>query len=68
MQDAEMHGTSLAQISQAGRWNQSVLCQAYLTHLPRQFIHIVAGFSASAGDYFLARAAYNPPAMLQVQL
>jgi hypothetical protein len=25
-QDAETHGTSLAQISQAGRWNQSVLC------------------------------------------
>jgi hypothetical protein len=30
---AEIHGTSLAQISQAGRWNQSVLCKAYLTHL-----------------------------------
>ncbi|KAM4059025.1 centromere DNA-binding protein complex CBF3 subunit [Hirsutella rhossiliensis] len=48
-QDAETHGTSLAQISQAGRWNQSVLCQAYLTHLPRQFMRIVAGFSASPG-------------------
>ncbi|XP_044714726.1 PIF1-like helicase domain-containing protein [Hirsutella rhossiliensis] len=48
-QDAETHGTSLAQISQAGRWNQSVLCQAYLTHLPRQFMRIVAGFSASRG-------------------
>ncbi|KAF5268120.1 hypothetical protein FOXYS1_993, partial [Fusarium oxysporum] len=41
-QDAETHGTSLAQISQAGRWNQSVLCQAYLPHLPRQFMRIVA--------------------------
>ncbi|XP_044723770.1 centromere DNA-binding protein complex CBF3 subunit [Hirsutella rhossiliensis] len=60
-QDAETHGTSLAQISQAGRWNQSVLCQAYLTHLPRQFMRIVAGFSASPGDYFLARAAHEPP-------
>uniref|UniRef100_A0A0D2YIG7 High-osmolarity-induced transcription protein 1 n=1 Tax=Fusarium oxysporum (strain Fo5176) TaxID=660025 RepID=A0A0D2YIG7_FUSOF len=48
-QDAETHGTSLAQISQAGRWNQSVLCQAYLTRLPRQFMRIVAGFSASPG-------------------
>ncbi|KAM4058578.1 centromere DNA-binding protein complex CBF3 subunit [Hirsutella rhossiliensis] len=62
-QDAETHGTSLAQISQAGRWNQSVLCQAYLTHLPRQFMRIVAGFSASPGDYFLARAAHEPPVL-----
>ncbi|KAK7582888.1 hypothetical protein V3481_012184 [Fusarium oxysporum f. sp. vasinfectum] len=67
-QDAETHGTSLAQISQAVRWNQSVLCQAYLTHLPRQFMRIVAGFSASPGDYFLARAAHEPPYVLQKQL
>jgi hypothetical protein len=59
--DAEIHGTSLGQISQAGRWNQSILCQAYLTHLPRQFMRVVAGFSPSAGDYFLARAAHEPP-------
>jgi hypothetical protein len=45
-----------------------MLCQAYLTHLLRQFIRIVAGFSASAGDYFLARAAHDPPAVLQRQL
>jgi len=67
-QSAETHGTSLAQISQAGRWNQSVLCQAYLTHLPREFLRIVAGFTASAGDYFLARAAHEPPYLLQKQL
>ncbi|KAG6997435.1 hypothetical protein FocnCong_v013424 [Fusarium oxysporum f. sp. conglutinans] len=67
-QDAETHGTSLAQISQAGRWNQSVLCQAYLTHLPRQFMRIVAGFSALPRDYFLARAAHEPPYVLQKQL
>lgn len=67
-QDAETHGTSLAQISQAGRWNQSVLCQAYLTHLPRQFMRIVAGFSSTPGDYFLPRAACEPPAALQRQL
>jgi hypothetical protein len=67
-QDAETHGSSLAQISQAGRWNQSVLCQAYLTHLPRQFMRVVAGFSVSAGDYFLARAAHDPPAVLERQL
>jgi hypothetical protein len=67
-QDTETHGSSLAQISQAGRWNQSMLCQAYLTHLPRQFMRVVAGFSATAGDYFLARAAHEPPLHLQQQL
>lgn len=67
-QHAEIHGTSLAQISQAGRWNQSVLCQAYLTHLPRQFMRIAAGFSSSTGDYFLPRAAHEPPLVLQQQI
>ena len=67
-QEAETYGTSLAQISQAGRWNQSVLCQAYLTHLPRQFMRIVAGFSSTQGDYFLPRAVYEPPLALQRQL
>ena len=67
-QEAETYGTSLAQISQAGRWNQSVLCQAYLTHLPRQFMRIVAGFSSTPGDYFLPRAVAEPPAALQRQV
>ena len=67
-QDAETHGTSLAQISQAGRWNQSVLVKAYLTHLPRQFMRIVAGFSSTSGDYYLPRAAHEPPQHLQKQL
>ena len=31
-------------------------------------MRIVAGFSASTGDYFLARAAYEPPYDLQKQL
>jgi hypothetical protein len=66
--EAEIRGTSLGQISQAGRWNQSILCQAYLTHLPRQFMRVVAGFSPSAGDYYLARAAHEPPHRLQKQL
>jgi hypothetical protein len=67
-QAAETYGTSLAQISQAGRWNQSVLCQAYLTHLPRQFMRIAAGFSGASGDYYLTRAAFEPPDTLQRQL
>lgn len=66
--DAETYGTSLAQISQAGCWNQRVLCQAYLTHLPHQFMRTVAGFSELPGDYFLARAVQEPPATLQRRL
>jgi hypothetical protein len=31
-------------------------------------MRIVAGFSASPGDYFLARAAHEPPYILQKQL
>jgi hypothetical protein len=38
-----------------------VLCQAYLTYLPREFMRVVAGFSRTAGDYFLARAVHEPP-------
>ena len=45
-----------------------MLCQAYLTHLPREFLRIVAGFSSSSGDYYLARAAHEPPYTLQKQL
>jgi hypothetical protein len=68
-QNAETYGSSLAQISQAGRWNSSVLVKAYLTHLPRQFIRIVAGFSANAGDYFLPRAdTVDVPILLQQQI
>src|SRR3569833_888053 len=66
--NAETYGTSVAQISQAGRWNQSVLCQAYLTHLPREFMRIVAGFTKTPGDYFLPRAVCEPPAELQKQI
>jgi hypothetical protein len=45
-----------------------MLCQAYLTHLPWQFMRIITGFSASSGDYFLARAAHEPSPVLQKQL
>lgn len=63
-QNAETYGILLAQILQAGRWNQSVLCQAYFTYLPRQFMRIVAGFSVTPGDYFLARVVQELPTVL----
>ena len=31
-------------------------------------MRIVAGFSESPGDYFLARAVYDPPTALQTQI
>jgi hypothetical protein len=44
-----------------------VLCKAYLTHLSRQFMRIAAGFSGASGDYFLSRAAHEPPLHIQKQ-
>jgi hypothetical protein len=66
-QNAEIHGSTLSEISQTGGWNQTALCQTYLTHLRRRFLRLVAGFSES-GDYFLPRAVHEPPAILQKQL
>jgi hypothetical protein len=37
-------------------------------HLLWQFMCIVAGFSVSLGDYFLARTAHEPLYALQKQL
>ena len=45
-----------------------MLVKAYLTHLPRQFMQVVAGFSSTASDYYLPRAAHKPPQQLQKQL
>jgi hypothetical protein len=66
--DARIHGVAIDQISSAGHWNHSALHQSYLTHLPRDFLKIVAGFSASKGDYYLVRANIRPPASLQAQI
>jgi len=68
-QMAETLGTSFDQISKAGRWNNTMLCKAYLTHLPRHFMRSVAGFNGDGtGDYFIRRAVYEPPQSIQQQL
>jgi hypothetical protein len=45
-----------------------MLYQVYLTHLPREFLWIVTGFSSSSSNYYLARTAHEPPYTLQKQL
>jgi hypothetical protein len=60
IKEAKIRGMLLGQILQAGHWNQSILCQAYLTYLPCQFMRVITGFLPSAGNYFLVRAAHEP--------
>ena len=37
---------------------------AYLSRLPREFMRVAAGFSCTAGNYHLQRAAIQPPTAL----
>ncbi len=54
-----------AQIRRAGRWNNDVLSQCYLSNLPRKFVRATAGFDPSLpGTYYLPRAAVKPPESL----
>lgn len=41
---------------------------AYLSRLPREFMRVAAGFSRTAGNYHLQRAAVQPPATLTSQI
>jgi centromere DNA-binding complex CBF3 subunit-like protein/transcriptional activator of glycolytic enzymes GCR1 len=41
---------------------------AYLSRLPRKFMRVAAGFSKTAGNYHLQRAAVQPPAVLTSQI
>jgi hypothetical protein len=67
-QSAEMHGVSEKQIGRAGRWEHSVMTNAYLSSLPIKFLRKIAGFSVQGGDYFLGRARITPPMALQLQI
>jgi hypothetical protein len=54
-----------AQIRRAGRWNNDVLSQCYLSNLPRKFVRATAGFDPSLqGSYYLPRAGIQPPESL----
>lgn len=66
---AEMDGVEEGQIRRAGRWNQDALTNYYLSHLPRKFLCIMAGFSPEAtGNYYLPWAKILPPESLRKAL
>ncbi|KAH8430197.1 uncharacterized protein LDX57_013066 [Aspergillus melleus] len=67
--EAERAGVNEAQIRRAGRWNNDVLSQCYLSNLPRKFVRATAGFDPSLqGCYYLPRAAIQPPETLVHEL
>jgi hypothetical protein len=66
---AELDGVEEAQIRRAGRWNQDVLSNCYLSHLPRSFVRSMAGFDPSRpGNYFVPRTKVQPPRSLAASL
>ncbi|CEP13204.1 hypothetical protein [Parasitella parasitica] len=58
---AEIFGTSEAAIQRLGRWNNSALTPHYLTHLPREALRALAGFTREAGQFYLVRSTVTPP-------
>ncbi|KAF1805188.1 hypothetical protein FB192DRAFT_1298445, partial [Mucor lusitanicus] len=44
-----------------GRWNNITMNSAYSTGLPRKAMRVMAGFTIQPGQFFLARAALDPP-------
>lgn len=62
---ADAQGIPEDQIRRAGHWERGSMSTAYLARLPREFMRVAAGFSRTAGNYHLHRAAVLPPAALQ---
>ncbi|OBZ80847.1 hypothetical protein A0J61_11104, partial [Choanephora cucurbitarum] len=56
----EMLGANGAAIRRLGCWNNSVLTNNYLTHLPREALRTLAGFTSDAGQFYLVRATIVP--------
>ncbi len=48
----ELSDASESQIRRAGRWNTDALSTSYLTHLPLEFVRVMAGFKSAPGDFF----------------
>lgn len=64
-QHAELLGISEQQIQRAGRWNTDSMSNAYLTHIPREFVRGTAGFAPyGTGDYYIPRANVEVPESL----
>jgi hypothetical protein len=62
---ADAQGIPEDQIRRAGHWERGSMSTAYLSRLPREFMRVAAGFSRTAGNYHLRRAAVPPPAALE---
>lgn len=61
---ADLGGASETDIRRGGRWDMSSMAQHYLTTLPRETMRVLAGFPASAGQFWLARDI-DPPEGLE---
>ena len=44
---AELHSVNKGQVRRAGKWNNDELTSSYLSHLPRKFMHSMAGLAPS---------------------
>lgn len=62
--EGEINGASEHQIRRAGGWNTDALSTSYLTHLPLEFVRVMAGFKPAPGDFYLPRAKVEPPLSL----
>jgi len=62
---AELQGVDENSIRRAGHWNQDAMSNCYLAALPRDFLRTMAGFKpGDHKNYYLPRAAINPPESL----
>ena len=57
-------GASEGHVRRAGRWNNDAMSQSYLTHLPLEFVRVMAGFKPTPGDFYIPRAKVQLPESL----
>lgn len=65
---ADAEGVPEDQIRRAGHWERGSMSTAYLSRLPREFMRVIAGFSRAPGNYYLRRAAVQPPPALKSKI
>ena len=64
---ADLQGASERDIARAGRWDMSAMTQYYLTTLPRETMHVLAGFTVERGSFWIARDL-DPPEQLEAMI
>lgn len=62
---ADIGGASEANIKRAGRWEQGACEISYLKTMPKEAMRALAGFHPEGGDFFIDRAAVDPPPALK---